>query len=249
MLPPEGVGPRGMGGYPPGHVGTQGWYKTSGPSPSFIFKMVSLRSGRETGRRARVLAKWRRVARAARVHARRERWERKQQFKVCWRTFAKGIRLQARREHMANVSTADQQDKCVVCYSKKTPVVNEVQLRMLQRLKDLHVGENTILYPFHTICCGQPLHLACYISFNRAQFLKRKDLWRCPNCRTMACANVFQGNFHLGTQDPFGENPNDVFIQWISTELPKNIQVFRVAYENSPHAAEIPFMNGTLMNY
>lgn len=96
---------------------------------------------------------------------------------------------------MTEVSTADQQRKCAVCYSKKTPVHTEVQRRMMERLKEMNVCENTILYPYQAVCCGQALHLACYISFNRTQFHKRKDLWRCPNCRTMTYANVFQGNF------------------------------------------------------
>lgn len=205
-----------------------------------------------------MLATWRRVARAARVRARRERWDRKRKLETSWHALAKGARASAHRLRLANTFTLDQQGKCVVCYSKKTPIVNEVQLRMTERLKELNVSESTILYPFQTICCDQPLHLACYLAFNRAQFPRRKDQWRCPNCRTMAYANVFQGNFHLGTQYRSGEKPNDIFIQWISTELPKDIQVFRVAYENSPHSnrvtyetgppTETPFMGGTLLN-
>lgn len=218
--------------------------------------MVSLRSGRETGRRARVLTQWRNVARAALVHARRERWGRKRKLEARWHALAKEARSRAHRQSLTNVFTLHQQGKCVVCYSKKTPVVNEVQVRMTERLKELNVSESTILYPFQTICCGQSLHLACYLSFNRTQFPKRKDQWRCPNCRTMAYANVFQGNFHLGTQYISGEKPNDIFIQWISAELPKDTHVFRVAYENSPHRItyedappmETPFMGGTLAN-
>ena len=249
-----------MGGYPPGHVGTKRHegvcIKRPGPLLRSFSKMPTLRSGRETGRRTRVRAQWRRVAREARRQARRERWERKQRLTTCWHTFARGVRLQARREHMTEVSTADQQRKCVVCYSKKAPVHTEVQLRMMERLKELNVSENTIMYPYQAVCCGKALHLACYISFNGAQFLKRKDLWRCPNCRTMAYANVSQGNFHVGTQN-LEEKPNDIFIQRISTALPKDIQVVRVGYESAPFRAsyesaprtEMPFMEGTLIHH
>ena len=72
------------------------------------------------------------------------------------------------------------------------------------------------------------MHLACYLSFNRAQFgAKRKELWRCPFCRVLAYFNVYQGNFHLSTKDPQSQEPNDTFVQCLSHEKPQNIRLFR----------------------
>ena len=122
--------------------------------------MVSLRLGRETGRRAGVFAKWRTVAREARWQARREHWQRKRMLHEKWCTMARGVGQQAHWECIAKVLRAEQQSKCVVCYSKRTPVVNEVQMRMMVRLNELNVFENTITYPYQTVCCEQAMHLA-----------------------------------------------------------------------------------------
>lgn len=122
---------------------------------------------------------------------------------------------------------------CRFCFSQNPPMISQAKQRLMVRRKELNITEHSIMQCFQMVCCSEPIHLACYLDYNRHWYGRdKKEEWCCPLCETPACFNVYQGNFHLGTQHNVPniispEGHNDLFLQWKSHKLPDTVPLFR----------------------